>query len=265
MLLLVVEGNKKETWQEREEYGGVPYHKRFMEMLELLRPEAKVEVAFPADSDTSLPSIDKLKAFDGVLWTGSSLYVNDPTQAVQRQLTFAEDIFKSGVPFYGSCWGLQIAAVVAGGKVDACKKGRELGIADPIELTGEGIRYPCFKGRKDKFNALCIHLDEVVRLPVNSRILARNEHSEIQAMAIQYRNSEFFGVQYHPEFLISDIVFIIRYMSETLIDEGLFKSEKEIEDFIAKLEKQSDLPESVIDYTAHTQEIKYWLEHVLKT
>jgi len=264
MRLLVVEGNKKETWQEREARGGVAYHKRFRAMLRILQPKAVVEVVFPADEESILPSIEELKTFDGVLWTGSSLYIQDQSPAVLRQLDFADDVFESGVPFYGSCWGLQIASVVAGGEVGPNPKGREIGITQPIELTDAGRKHPCFRGRKDKFNALCVHLDEVIKLPANSVVLAGNEHSAVQALTLRYKNSEFFGVQYHPEFLVSDMVFIIRFLSELLISEGLFQSEEFVETFASKLEDQSSLAECVANYLLHTQEVKYWLDGLNK-
>ncbi|MEI8114746.1 MAG: type 1 glutamine amidotransferase [Bacteroidia bacterium] len=260
MRLLVVEGNKKETWQEREARGGVAYHKRFRAMLRILQPEAAVEVVFPADEGSFLPSIEELKTFDGVLWTGSSLYIQDQSPAVLRQLDFADDVFESGVPFYGSCWGLQIASVVAGGEVGPNPKGREIGITQPIKLTEAGLKHPCFRGRKDKFHALCVHLDEVIKLPANSVVLAGNEHSAVQALAFRYKNSEFFGVQYHPEFLVSDMVFIIRFLSELFISEGLFESQELVETLASKLENQSSLPECVANYLLHTQEVKYWLD-----
>jgi GMP synthase (glutamine-hydrolysing) len=259
MRLLVVEGNRKETWLEREACGGVAYHKRFKSMLKILQPEAEVEVAFPADEESTLPTIDQLKTFNGVLWTGSSLYIQDQSPAVLRQLNFVDDVFESGVPFYGSCWGLQIAAVVAGGEVGPNPKGREIGITQPIELTAAGRKHACFQGRKEEFNALCVHLDEVVKLPENSVVLAGNEHSAVQALSFRYKNSEFFGVQYHPEFLVSDMVFIIRFLSELLISEGLFQSEELVETLATKLEDQSSLPECITNYLLHTQEVKYWL------
>ncbi len=263
MRLLVVEGNKKKTWKEREICGSVPYHKRFKAMLRILCPEAKVTFAFPADDDNLLPSVDKLRSFHGILWTGSSLHVNNPSPAVQRQLTFAEDVFKSGVPFYGSCWGLQIAVVVAGGQVATCRNGREIGISEPIEMTDSGTGHVYFQGRKKNYRVLCLHLDEVVKLPANSNVLAKNDHSEVQALTIQYKDTEFFGVQYHPEFLVSDMVFMIRLLSQSLIEDGIFDSEKAVLDYITKLEDHNDLPAEISDYLLHTQEIKNWLDHAV--
>ncbi len=264
MRLLVVEGNKEETWQHREAYGGVPYHKRFQAMLKILQPKAEVEFAFPADSDTLLPLNAQLTAFDGVLWTGSSLSVNDSSPSVQQQLTFAEDVFNSGVPFYGSCWGLQIATVASGGEVGPCSNGWEYGVSDLIELTEAGKNHPCFQGRKGSFPAFEVHRDEVVKLPENSTVLAKNRHSEVQAITIRFRNSVFFGVQYHPEFTTEDMAFIARHLSKKLIEEGAFKSETDVESFISKMEKQSHLPSSVIDYGLHVQEVDRWLQNLGK-
>lgn len=263
MHLLVVEGNPKELWEKREACGGVPYHKRFQYMLKLLQPKAKIEVAFPADKDAFLPSIKKLASFDGVLWTGSSFCVYDPLPSVVRQLTFAEDVFRSGIPFYGSCWGLQIAVTVTGGKVANCAKGRELGITDPIELTEAGKVHPYFQGRKSPFKALSVHSDEVVKLPDNATILAKNGHSEVQALTIRYRKSEFFGVQYHPEFTIEDMAFTARYASDKLIKDGFFESDEDIEVFVANLEQKNNLPESISDYRLHIQEVRCWLDYAL--
>lgn len=262
MRLLVVEGNTEDTWRKRQALGGVPYHKRFEIMLKILRPQTQVAFAFPAEKDSNLPTQADLTRFDGVLWTGSSLYVNDAQPAVHRQLTFAHDVFRSGVPFYGSCWGLQIAAVVAGGQVTTCKKGREFGITSPISLTEEGRKYPGFASRKGGFQALCIHLDEVSRLPENAIVLAGNDHSNIQAVTIRYKKSEFFGVQYHPEFMVSDLVFIARHMSATLIGEGLFGSVEDVEGFAKGLEQSHNLPETITDYLQHIQEIKCWLDMI---
>ena len=263
MRLLVVEGNKRDTWVRRELSGGIAYHKRFRTMLEYLQPGCQVEFAFPADDFASLPSIHELQSYHGVLWTGSSLHVNHPVSAVQQQLMFAERVFESRVPFYGSCWGLQVAVVVAGGKVGPCEKGREIGISEPIVLTDSGCEHPYFSGRKHQFKALCLHLDEIVELPSNSNVLAKNSHSEIQALTIRYKGSEFFGVQYHPEFKVSDLVFITKQMMPSLVEEGRFPSETSVDEFISTLLDHNNVPEEVSNYMAHIQEIKNWLHHAV--
>ena len=68
-------------------------------------------------------------------------------------------------------------------------------------------------------------------------------------------------MQYHPEFIFSDLVFIARYMSKTLIKEGVFDKEEAVESFVSKLEKPGELPECVSNYLIHTQEVKCWLDY----
>jgi GMP synthase (glutamine-hydrolysing) len=262
MRLLVVEGNKKETRILRESFGIKPYHLIFKEMLHFLEPTAHVDVVFPAHRVNHLPTKLELKKYGGVLWTGSSLSVLDNIPSVNRQLSFAEEVFDSGVPFYGSCWGLQIATVVAGGAVGKNVNGLELGVSKPIELTRAGKESPFFSKRKNNFNALCIHYEEIVKTPENSVILAKNSHSKVQAMTIKYKNSDFFGVQYHPEFRNSDMALISSFLAKKQIETGFHSSKEEAEEFVSNLSDRSNLPEEIVDFKLHSQEIGSWLNHI---
>ena len=88
--------------------------------------------------------------------------------------------FTAGVPVWGSCWGLQLAAVALGGSVRRNPRGRELPIARAITMTEVGRADPLLASRPAVFDALCSHLDEIETSPPNSRILAGNEVSAIQ-------------------------------------------------------------------------------------
>ncbi|MCM4152704.1 type 1 glutamine amidotransferase [Arenibacter sp. N53] len=232
----------------------------FQEMLRGLVPGAKTDFAFPADVDSELPTDAQLKNYDGVLWTGSSLSVLDDIPDVQQQLNFADEVFKSGVPFYGSCWGMQIATVVAGGKVALSKNGLEFGVSKPIELTELGRQSPLFAARKSAYSALCIHFDEVSEIPKNAHVLASNSHSKVQAMTFDYKKGSFFGVQYHPEFSTSDMAMIASFLSQKLVDNHAFKSVTEVHEFCLLLREQNGFPPEISDYQLHTQEIMAWLK-----
>jgi len=264
MRLLVVEGNTEETRILRESFGIRPYHKIFREMLHFLEPNAQVEVVFPTQKGNQLPTISQLKKMDGILWTGSSLSVLHDSFPVNQQLEFADNVFKSGTPFYGSCWGLQLATVVSGGKVAKGDKGLELGISSPIQLTEKGKKSSFFKNRENDYQALCIHYDEVAKLPENAEILAFNSHSKVQAMTIDYKQSQFFGVQYHPEFKAEDMALIVSFLINYLIKSGYFSSKKDADIFIQKLSHPSNLPKEIANYKLHTQEIRSWLDHLKK-
>ena len=262
MKLLIVEGNNEGARAERDVVGLKPYHRIFKEMLHFLRPDLHTEVVFPADGSKNLPTAKQLTKYDGILWTGSALSVNDKVSSVTDQLNFAETIFKSGTPLYGSCWGLQVATTAAGGIVARGKKGLEFGIAKDITLTEAALKSPFFPKRKSKYAALCIHFDEVVKIPENALVLAKNSHSDIQAMVFDYKKSSFFGVQYHPEFKPSDMAKITSLLSRKLIDSGRFTSVAEVEAFGTRLLEEKSLPPEVVDYKRHTQEIGAWLKHI---
>jgi GMP synthase (glutamine-hydrolysing) len=259
MKLLVVEGNNEETRMERGFFGITVYHELFRNLLQNLIPSAQIDIAFPTDVDKSLPTLNRLKQYDGIVWTGSSLSVLDANPFVQRQLSFAEDAFSSGVPIYGSCWGLQVATVVAGGTVEKSANGLEFGVTQPIELTESGMQSPFFKGRKDAYSALCIHFDEVCELPENTEVLATNNHSKVQAMRFLYKKSNFFGVQYHPEFRCQDMALITSFLSDKLLTSGVFEKEKQVNDFCNQLATKEELPVEITNYQLHSQEIKNWL------
>lgn len=262
MKLLIVEGNNAETRAQRQAFGIKPYHLLFKEMLHFLIPTAHAEVVFPADGFKALPTATQLTKYNGILWTGSSLSITENIPSVTDQLDFAETIFESGIPLYGSCWGLQVATTVAGGKVARGSKGLEFGIADDITLTEPALKSPFFTKRKSNYAALCIHFDEVVKIPENAVVLAKNSHSEVQAMVFDYKKSSFFGVQYHPEFKSSDMAKITSLLSGKLIDNGRFTSVADVEEFVIRLVEEKDLPQEIVDYKLHTQEIGAWLKHI---
>ena len=262
MKLLIVEGNNEQTRLQRGAFGIKPYHLMFQEMLRGLVPKAQSDFAFPADGASHLPTSAQLEKYDGVLWTGSSLSVLDDIPDVQQQLNFANEVFQTGVPFYGSCWGMQVATVVAGGMVALSKNGLEFGISKPIDLTLLGRESPLTSHRKRTYSALCIHYDEVVKAPENAIILASNAHSQVQAMTFDYKKGSFFGVQYHPEFNPSDMALIASFLSEKLVKSNAFDSMEEVQEFALSLREQKGIPPEICDYQLHTQEISAWLRHI---
>lgn len=261
MKLLVVEGNTKETRKERRDFGIKPYNEMFIEMLHFLEPKVQVDVAFPTDSSEQLPNTEALKRYDGVLITGSSLSVLDNVPEVTNQLNFIDTVFNSGTPIYGSCWGLQVATVVAEGKVAKGNNGLELGVSKPISLTQAGKKSAFFKGRKQPFGALCIHYDEVSVVPKNTVVLATNSHSKVQAMEFKYKNSSFFGVQYHPEFTPKVMAKIIAFLKDDLVKSSYYSNTEMALEEIYRL-KRVKVASEIVDYKLHTQEIGSWLKAI---
>ena len=219
---LVVEGN---IAADREAYAagfGKSPSASYAHTLRGLAPDANCDICFPADASANLSA--GLADYDGVFVTGSALNLYDGGAAVARQIELARAVFASRTPFFGSCWGLQVACAAAGGRVLKNPRGREIGMARGIWPTEAGREHPLLRGRAPAYDALCSHLD-IVELPVAAVVLAANELAPVQAAEISYHGGVFWGVQYHPEFDFAEVAAIVERRASALVREGFAQDE----------------------------------------
>ena len=231
--LLVAEGNTSEGRSRMAAQAGETPGEGYANALRSIAPDARIDLCFPADEDPKLPA--PLESYDGIAITGSALNIYHGEVASLRQIEFAREIFARHIPFFGSCWGLQVAAVAAGGEVGRNPKGREVAFARKIMLNEVGRAHPLHRGRNIAFDAPAIHGDEVIRLPPDTTVTAWNALSQVQAAEIRHDGGVFWGVQYHPEFTLRDLAFILRRYGQTLVDEGFFADLAALESYAADL------------------------------
>lgn len=272
MRLLVADGNaaavRARQAQTHERTNGVLY----AEVLRDLAPEAIVDICFPADAGANLPDAGGLAGYDGVALTGSSLNIYAGEPESMRQVAFARAVFDSGAPFFGSCWGLQVAAVAAGGDVQRSPNGREIGIARKIVLTEAGRSHRLHRGKPASFDAPAVHTDFVAAKPDGMTVTATNRFCEVQGAEIRHGNGTFWGVQYHPEFRLAELAAIVRRYGIRLVEEGLFADlaalERHVADFVA-LDAAPDrkdiawrlgIDADVLDPTVRLAELRNWLD-----
>lgn len=274
---LVAEGNPSDRNAAVLELGGRPNYECFQAMLRDLEPNCAVDIAHPADVDAALPAGVELAAYDGVLISGSGLNIpggqDDPR--VTRQVDFARAVFEAGVPMFGSCWGLQVAAAASGGIVAASPRGSELGIGRKIALTAAGRGHPLYEGKPDVFDAPAIHVDEVTHLPPGAVVLAANAFCAVQAAFIPYAGGTFWGVQYHPEFGLADMAILMRRYVRRLIDQGFFTDEVAVGEHVARLETLAAEPgrkdlawllgidDDILDSRLRWREVGNWIRRLV--
>jgi GMP synthase (glutamine-hydrolysing) len=189
-----------------------------------------------------LPDGDGLEGYDGVVLTGSGLNVYDGGPAIERQIELMRAVYKSKTPAFGSCWGIQIGAVAAGGTVTKNERGREINIARNIAPTEAGLSHPLLQGRARAYDAPCSHLDHVTGLPGEITLLASNAMSEVQAAEIRHEGGVFWGVQYHPEFDLRIMAVILERYGDGLILEGFFKDRADCDRFATDMRTLHDEP-----------------------
>jgi GMP synthase (glutamine-hydrolysing) len=226
--ILIAEGTPDVGQAERAGFGLPSNFSLFAAALQLHHPGIRCTLLNIADGQ-ALPFGTTLSDLDGVMIPGSPLHIYDPDPSVTRQIDFVRAAFAAGVPVWGSCWGLQLATVALGGSVRRNPRGRELPIARAITVTEAGRSHPLLASRPAVFDALCSHLDEIETLPPNSQVLAANELSAIQAIAVQtpWRGS-FHGTQYHPEHTLAVSAALIELRAKELVEEGFGTDSNEI-------------------------------------
>ena len=270
--LLVCEGNTAELRAKQVAAGGQIMSDGYADLLRELLPGAVVDVCYPADPGTNLP-IGGLEGYDGVAITGSALNVYDGGPEVTGQIELAREVLKAKTPLFGSCWGLQVVTVAAGGTVRPNPKGREIGIGRRIALTQAGRTHPMYRGKGSVFNAVTVHLDEVEILAPGTTVLAANAQSDVQAAEIVVDGAVAWGTQYHPEFSLGDMAAIVRRYGSRLMREGFFADAAARDQYVADLEtldrNPDDKPlawrygmdETVLDGRVRSTEIANWIAH----
>jgi len=234
--LCIINGYPEKNRQALTDAGVAGADELYIRVLAQLVPDAKIDVFMIVDPGASLPRGADIASYDAFIWTGSNLTIYEDDPRVTRQIEFARQVFEVGRPSFGSCWGVQMAAVAAGGEVRKNPNGRELGFGRKIRLTAEGQAHPMYAGKPEVFDGFIMHLDEVSRVPSGARLLATNEHTPVQALEVRHKNGIFWATQYHPEYDLYEMARLFVARGESLIKEGFFADRPALEAKVARME-----------------------------
>jgi GMP synthase (glutamine-hydrolysing) len=268
---LVVEGNTRAAREGHAAAYGLTPGGSYAAVLQEIEPDILCDIAHPADDGANLPDPAGLESYDGVVLTGSALNIYDMTPEVRRQIELMRAVYASGTPSFGSCWGIQVGAVAAGGEVVRNTLGREVGFARNIAPSDAGRAHPMLEGRPAAYDAPAIHLDIITAPPKDCLVLAANRMAGIQAAEIRVNGGSMWGVQYHPEFSLREIGTILDRRRRMLVHEGFCQTEAEAGRYVEDLKAlhadpsrrdlawRHGLDEEVLDPVRRTTEIRNFI------
>jgi GMP synthase (glutamine-hydrolysing) len=268
-----MEGNTSKKRARGTELGVRSSSQIYVEAIRTHFPDLELDTINAADEDWAFPDGRNWSDYDGLIVTGSSLHAYDTEFAVTNQIALVAEAGETGMPIFGSCWGLQIAVMAAGGEVEYNPRGREVGIARKIVPNEAGRAHPIFSLKNAAFDAPCIHYDEVTRLPDSAVLLASNAHSKVQAALIPVGQSTVWAVQYHPEFDLKQLLQLYRLYGENMVKEGFFANEGAMIGYTGKLERliadptdmglrwQLGIDQDILDDRIRNGEIIAWIQH----
>jgi len=275
--LLVVDGYEDKS---RVEFDSVGMQYASDLYIDLIKRNTPSDVAitfdkiFPCTTGHVPLSDEELASYDGVAWTGSSLSAYGEQPGVKVQEKLMQQTFQCGTPSFGSCWGLQMAAQALGGKVELNPKGREVGIGRKISLSEAGRTHPLFSGKKSVFECFESHGDEVTALPDGGVVLAGNDHTAVQAMAVTCNGTESWFVQYHPEYNLHYFASLIGTRKTRMKDLKMFNTDEEIDAYVAEyhalhadpdrtdIKWKYGIDEDLLDATIKEREVTNWVQHI---
>jgi GMP synthase (glutamine-hydrolysing) len=114
--------------------------------------------------------------------------------------TAPREVFDSGVPVLGICYGMQTMAAQLGGQVESASH-REFGAAQ-VRPSGtsrllDGLEDNRDAGGRPLLDVWMSHGDHVVKLPPGFAAIGSSDNAPLAAMADEARR--YYGVQFHPE------------------------------------------------------------------
>lgn len=237
-LILVVSSETPAQQNERRSYSGQASHESYATALRRLWPGIALETTSCLSDEIDL----NLKPYDGIILAGSPIQMHKDGAEARAAARFMARVFETGVPAFGSCAGLQIAAVAAGGETGPRRPGAEVAFAREITRTEAGARHPMLADRPSTWTAPAMHSSVVTRLPPGGSSLAANPDTPIEAAEIRYSQGIFWGAQYHPELSLGEIAASTAHQADDLIGQGLARDKGEVEAMAARMNDLEIMP-----------------------
>lgn len=133
------------------------------------------------------PEKIKENGYKGIIFTGGPNSVYDETSP-----HFDPEILNLGIPILGICYGAQLLAYMAGGKVSSAADKSEYG-----NTRLQVYESPLFEGVPQMSDSFMSHTDYVSQVPQGFNVIAITENCPAAAFANDEKR--LYGVQFHPE------------------------------------------------------------------
>jgi len=258
--LLVVEGNIKKDSEIFIKAAGASASDNLKKLLLKLQPSLVVEVVHPGNEIEVKSALNKINSYNGIIFTGGAMRINDLTDEIKKHINFANECFNHNKKILAICWGLQVCVTAAGGAVYLSKKGAHLGIASNVEINDIGKKHPLYKDKKNFFNTPAFNFDEVSKIPFNAKILSSDKINNVMGINFYVKSSEVWGLQYHPDYHYDQTINLTNLRKIKLLENNHFNNENDFEDHILYIKKE----EKKLTLEDRSREIINWLDYIKK-
>ena len=133
----------------------------------------------------------KRENYTGIIFTGGPNSVYDAASP-----HYDKELLNAGIPILGICYGCQLLAWMANGKIAAAGEGSEYGKVE-LHRFAAADAVPLFRDVPERSACWMSHMDSVAEAPEGFKILGKTAHCPVAAMGDEKR--KLYGVQFHPE------------------------------------------------------------------
>ena len=257
--ILIVEGNILQDTEVFVRAAGASASDNLKNLISKLEPNANLKIINP-DSDVETQEVLKnISNYDGIIFTGGAMRINDMTDIIKKHINFASNCFKYNNKILAICWGLQVCSIAAGGKVAPGKNGVHIGIAVDVEINEEGKKNLIYKNKKKKFNTPAYNFDEVSEIPNGATLLSSDKVNKVMGLYYKSGKSEIWGLQYHPDYEYWQMINLANERKTRILSNKYFENEKAFQDHIKYIIEEN----KKLDFNNRTCEVKNWL-NILK-
>ena len=254
--LLVVEGNNPKDSEVFIRAAKASCSENLKNIVLKLEPLSNVTIINPVNDSETNKALENMDQYDGIIFTGGAMRLNDMSDEIKKHINFATNCFKHNNKILAICWGLQVCSTAAGGKVSPGKNGAHIGIATNVEINEDGKNNPIYKNKKLKFNTPAFNFDEVCELPKGASLLASDKVNKNMGVYFKSGNSEVWGLQYHPDYEYWQMINLSNERMGKMIAKEYFKDEEMFKKHINFIKSE----EKSLDFKNKTYEIQNWLD-----
>ena len=256
--ILIVEGNIREDSEFFIKAAGASAADNLKNLILKIEPSTKTEIVNPGHDEETSYALKNINKFNGIVFTGGAMRINDMTDVIKKHIKFASDCFNQNKKILAICWGLQVCSTAAGGKVNPGKNGAHIGIASDVIINNEGKEHFIYKDKKNKFTTPAFNFDEVTELPKDAILLSSDKVNNVMGVSFNAGNSEITGLQYHPDYEYYQMINLIAGRKERLFNNKNFLNKDDYEKHIAYIKSKNEL----LNFDDRTCEVRNWLKYI---
>ena len=254
--LLIVEGNNPKDSEVFIKAAKATCAQNLKNLVLKLRPEVNTKIINPANDNETEEALENINKYNGIIFSGGAMRINDMTDEIKKHINFASNCFNHNKKILAICWGLQVCSTAAGGKVSPGKNGAHIGIASDVEINTEGQKNLIYKNKKQTFTTPAYNFDEVFEIPNGATLLSSDKVNKVMGLYFKSKNSEIWGLQYHPDYEYWQMVNLANARKERMINNNFFKDEEDFQNHIKYINKENEKS----DFDNRTCEVKNWLD-----